>query len=68
MALSPTFLETYRVLRKKKANQLLVSLLMTVCQRDITTAKSALEGDAFDQIVTPIVPADATQTVRVALW
>lgn len=68
MALSPTFLETYRVLRKKKANQLLVPLLMTVCQRDLTAAKSALEGDAFDLIVTPIVPTDATQTVRLALW
>jgi len=41
---------------------------MTVCQRDLTAAKSALEGDAFDLIVTPIVPTDATQTVRLTLW
>lgn len=68
VALSPTFLQTYRVLRKKKPNQLLVPLLMTVCQRDLPAAQSALEGDAFDLIVTPIVPTDAAQTVRLSLW
>ena len=67
VVLSPLFLAAYRSIRKKK-NQLLAPLLVTVCQRDLTVAQAVLEGDVFDFIAKPVIPHDATQTVRLALW
>ena len=67
VALNPVFLPTYRSLRKKK-DQLLAPLLLTVHQRDLIVAQAALEGDVFDLIVKPVIGHEAAQTMRLALW
>lgn len=67
VVLSPLFLPAYRSIQKKK-NQLLAPLLLTVCQRDLSVAHAALEGDVFDLIAKPFMPHEVTQTVRLALW
>ena len=67
VVLNPVFLPAYRSIRKQK-NQLLAPLLLTVCQRDLTVAQAALEGDLFDLIVKPFMLREVTQTVRLALW
>lgn len=67
IALNPVFLPTYRSIRKKQ-DQLLAPLLVTVCQRDLTVAQAALDGDVFDLIAKPVVSHEASQTVRLALW
>jgi len=68
IALSPIFIRDYRVFTQQRTLQLLAPLLVTVRQRDLPLAHAALDGDAFDLIVKPIVPDDAAQTVRLALW
>lgn len=67
IAVHPLFLSAYRSLRKKH-NQLLAPLLVTVSQRNLMVAQAALDGDVFDLIARPIVPHEAAQTVRWALW
>lgn len=41
---------------------------MTADKEDRAWASTALQGDAFDVIVKPIVPDEAVQTVKLALW
>lgn len=67
VVVSPLLLPAYRSIRKKR-NQLLAPLLVTVCQRDLTVGHAALEGDVFGLIAIPVIPDEATQTVRLALW
>ncbi|UVT18505.1 MAG: hypothetical protein H8K03_11730 [Nitrospira sp.] len=67
VVVSPLLLPAYRSIQKKK-NQLLAPLLVTVCQRDLSMAQAALEGDVFGLIAIPVIPHEATQTVRLALW
>jgi len=67
VVLNPLFLHAYRSIRKKR-NQLLAPLIVMVCQRDLTVAQAALEGDVFDLIAKPVIPHEATQAVRLALW
>jgi len=67
IAMSPKLLQTYRPHKSKVASQE-IPLIVTVSQRDLPFAHTALAGDAFDLIVKPIVPHDAAQTVRLALW
>ncbi len=67
IAMSPKLLGTYQSHKNKEASQA-IPLIVTVSQRDLPFAHTALAGDAFDLIVKPIVPHDAAQTVRLALW
>jgi DNA-binding NtrC family response regulator len=68
VSMSPMLLHTYRSLKHKAAPQIIVPLIVTVCQRDLPLAHTAFAGSAFDLIVKPIDPQDAAQTVRLALW
>jgi len=63
VAMSPMLLHVYT-----EVSPILVPLLMTVYQRDLPLAYPAFSENAFDLIVKPIVPHDAAQTVRLALW
>jgi len=67
IAVNPVFLSAYRSIQKRN-NQLLAPLLVTVSQRDLMVAQAALDGDIFDLITRPIVPHEAAQAVRWALW
>jgi DNA-binding NtrC family response regulator len=67
IAMSPKLLGTYRSHKSKEASQD-IPLIVTVSQRDLLFAHTALVGDAFDLIVKPIVPHEAAHTVRLALW
>ena len=68
VAMSPMLFPTYRFLKHQEAPQVIVPLIVTVCQKDLSLAHAAFAGSAFDLIVKPIVPQDAAQTVRLALW
>jgi DNA-binding NtrC family response regulator len=63
VAMSPMLLHAYT-----EVSPVRVPLLMTVYQRDLPLAYPAFSENAFDLIVKPIVPHDAAQTVRLALW
>lgn len=58
----------YLTLKRKRPHQLLTPCIVTAGQEDRTWVSTALEGDAFDLIVKPIVPHQAAQTVKLALW
>lgn len=66
VAMTPLLLQDYR--KHKKHQQLLAPLLVTAGEGDRTLAHTALEEDAFDLIVKPIVRLQAARTVRLALW
>jgi len=68
VAMSPILLQAYRFLEHKGAHQFVAPLIMIAGQTDRTLAQRFLEKDAFDLIVKPIVPQEAAQTVRLALW
>jgi PleD family two-component response regulator len=66
VAMTPLFLEHYR--KYKKHHHLLTPLLVTTAKNDRTLAHMALEEDAFDLIVKPLVEPQVTRTVKLALW
>jgi DNA-binding NtrC family response regulator len=66
VAVTPLLLQDYR--KHKKRYQLLAPLLVTAAKSDRTVAHAALEEDAFDLIVKPIVEPQVTHTVKLALW
>ncbi|MGC4098620.1 MAG: hypothetical protein QM706_16025 [Nitrospira sp.] len=68
VAVNPILLHTYRFLKGKDALQGHGPLIVTVSQKDLAVAHTAFTGNVFDLIVKPIVPRDAVQTVRLALW
>jgi len=49
-------------------SHLLVPLIVTASRDDVSIAETALKHEAFDLITKPIVPQEAAETVRVALW
>jgi DNA-binding response OmpR family regulator len=68
VAISPGLLREYRRLRPQKPYHLIAPILVTASQEERALASMALEEDAFDLIVKPIVPHEAVQSVRLALW
>lgn len=68
VAINAMLLHTYRYIRGDEGLENIVPLIVTVSQRDVALAHTAFTGNAFDLIVKPIVPHDAVQTVRLALW
>lgn len=68
VAINPMLLPDYRFLNHKGTSQVLTPVIVTVCQKDLVLAHTMFAGSAFDLIVKPIVPHDAAQTVRLALW
>ena len=68
VAMSPALLQEYRVLPHNSGHSLRVPIIVTAGRDDRSMAESALKDEAFDVIVKPIVPQEAVQTVRLALW
>ncbi len=68
IALSPLLIQDYRLVKQTKPLQFLAPLLVTASAEQRPLAQAALETQAFDLIVKPIVPAEAAHTVRLALW
>lgn len=68
IGIHPLFMDAYRCAKQKKPQQLLAPLLMTAGPEQHQFAQAALERDAFDLIVNPIIPLEAMDTVRLALW
>ncbi|HKU53472.1 MAG TPA: hypothetical protein VJQ25_13445 [Nitrospira sp.] len=68
IAISPVLLQGSRLFKHKADRHLLVPLLVTMSHEDRALASTYLEKDAFDLIVKPIVPQEASQTVCLALW
>jgi DNA-binding NtrC family response regulator len=66
VAITPLFLEHYR--KHKKRHQLLTPLLLATSLNDRSVAHTALQEDAFDVIVKPLVEPQVTRAVRLALW
>jgi DNA-binding NtrC family response regulator len=66
VAMTPLLLQDYR--KHKKRHQLLAPLLVTTAKIDRAVAHTALEEDAFDVIVKPIVEPQVAHTVKLALW
>jgi DNA-binding response OmpR family regulator len=53
---------------KKRSDQLLAPCILTASAEDRAHAFTALQSDAFDMIVKPIVNDRAVETVKLALW
>ena len=68
IAISPILLQGYHLLKYKADRHLLVPVIVTASVKDRALASKYLENDAFDLIVKPIVPHEASETVRLALW
>ena len=72
VAINPRLLRVYRILKHQRVLHSFPPLLVTASQAERPAAfpalNHALEGDAFDLIVKPIVPHQAVQTVKLALW
>lgn len=72
VAINPRLLRVYRILKHQRALHSFPPLLVTASHTERPAAfpalNHALEGDAFDLIVKPIVPHQAVQTVKLALW
>ena len=56
------------LVKRRKAAQILVPLIVTADRSDAELAAYALQNEAFDLIVKPIQPPDAVNTVRLAVW
>src|SRR5690349_5095943 len=63
IAISPILLQGYHLLKYKAERHLFAPLIVTASLEDRALASRYLEKDAFDLIVKPIVPQEATQTV-----
>jgi len=68
VAVDPLLIQDYLFLRHKKARYSLAPLIIIAGQGDRILADKALARDAFDLIVKPLVPRQAAQTVKLALW
>ncbi len=68
VAVCPVLMQDYLALQHKISQHLLVPLIVTAGRDDLPMAKTALKDEAFDLITKPIVPDEATKTVRLALW
>lgn len=68
IAINPLLIQDYPRIKQKKPFQLLTPLLVTADSEQRPLAQAALEREAFDLIVKPIVPSEAAHTVRLALW
>ncbi len=68
IAMSPVLLQAYRLLKFKRPQQFASPLLITAGKQDRSSAFRILEREAFDLIVKPIIPEQAAQTIRLALW
>ncbi len=66
--MSPVLLQTYRFLKFQRSDQITVPLLITAGKQDRWSAQRMLQREAFDLIVKPLVPQQAAQTGRLALW
>ncbi len=67
VTMNPTLIRDYRFFTRKRSPQHLPPLIVTIGHGYRTSPYEALEGDAFDVIVKPIVPDQAAQTVKLAL-
>lgn len=68
VTISSRFIPDYRVLGHKQGCHFLSPLIVTANKRDGMLAYQAIEKEAFDLIAKPIVPQEATHTVKLALW
>lgn len=68
VAVGPVLMRDYRLLQNKIRQHLLVPMIVTAGRDDLPMAETALKDEAFDLITKPIVPDEATQTIRLALW
>ena len=68
IAISPILLQGYHLLKYKADRHLLTPLLVTASREDRELASRYLERDAFGLIVKPVIPQEAVQTVKLALW
>lgn len=69
IAIHPILLQDCPTLNCKANRHLLAPLLITASRDDCELARRYLKEEAaFDLIVKPLIPHDAVQTVRLALW
>lgn len=68
IAISPILFQDYQNLKHKAKGHLFAPLILTAGREERGLASMFLQRDAFDIIVKPIVPEQAAQAVRVALW
>jgi DNA-binding NtrC family response regulator len=68
VAICSRFIPEYRTVGHKQGRHFLSPLIVTANKRDGMLAYQAIEKEAFDLIAKPIVPQDATQTFKLALW
>lgn len=68
IAINPILLQDNPFPKNKADRHVAAPLLITASRDDRDLASKYLKGEAFDIIVKPIVPLQAAQTVRLALW
>lgn len=69
IAMSSRLVAHYRYLTTRNPAQAIAPLLVTASHVDRTLAYRAIKKrDAIDLIIQPIVPQEAAQSVKVALW
>lgn len=68
VAVCPVLMGDYRVVQHRISQHLLVPMIVTAGRDDLPIAETALKDEAFDLITKPIVPHEAVNTVRLALW
>lgn len=68
MVVSPIILQGFKLLKPKWARHVASPVLVTANSLDRISASQCLAKEAFDLIVKPLVPKEAVQSVRRALW
>lgn len=68
IAINPILLQDNPFPRNKPDRLVAAPLLVTASRDDRELASKYLKEEAFDLIVKPIIPQQAAQTVRLALW
>src|SRR5690349_15613455 len=68
IVVSPIIFQGYRFLKPKWSRHVVAPLILTASLADRTSASQCLAKDAFDLIAKPIVPEEAVQIVKRALW
>lgn len=68
VATHPLLMDAYRCAKQKTPQQLLAPFLVTAGPEQHPLAQAALEYDAFDLIVKPIIQLEAMDTVCLELW
>ncbi|MGC4097744.1 MAG: hypothetical protein QM706_11565 [Nitrospira sp.] len=68
IAINPSLIQGDHIRKFQIDQHLFAPLLVTASLEDCELATTYLENGAFDLIIKPIVPLQAAQTVRLALW